>query len=228
MTDMQQLALESAALKALADTILARQKEVRAEMQAALTETGVGRVDAKLPGGVKVGTISRSDPKPAAVVTDAGAFLAWVRETAKDEVTSRVVTEVRPAYAAALLAEMTAAGTPTWCDRETGEVHDVPGVEVRATRAASHSVRLAAGGADLIAEAWRSGLLGHLAALPQIAAGPEDTATADSAPEGDALRKRVAELEERDAWLSALEAAGVDNWGGIEVAISMRNGDGAE
>jgi hypothetical protein len=216
MTNMQALALKSAALKALADTILARQKEVRAEMQQALTETGVGRVDAALPGGPKIGTISRSDPKPAAVVADEAAFRQWVKSIAPGEVTSRVVTEVRPAYAAALLAEMTAAGAPTWCDRETGEVHDVPGVEVRATRAASHSVRLAAGGAEAIAEAWRSGQLGHLAALPQIAAG------ADAAPDGDmeTLRKRVADLEERDSRLSALEAAGVDNWDGYEDALN--------
>ena len=30
-------------------------------------------------------------------------------------------------------------------------------------------------------------------------------------------------LKERDDWLSALEAAGVDNWSGMEEAIRIRN-----
>lgn len=35
------------------------------------------------------------------------------------------------------------------------------------------------------------------------------------------LRAQVAELDERDAWLSALEQAGVDNWDGCSVAADI-------
>lgn len=168
--DMQQLALEEAALKSLADAVNDRLKEVKATMQEALVNGGIGKVDAKLPDGTKVATISRSDAKPAAVVIDDEAFLAWVRTVAPGEIASRVVTEVRPAYRTLLLGEMTAAGVPEWADKETGEVHQVPGVEVRATRSLTHSVRPVAGGKEAIAEAWRNGALAHLDLL-QITAG---------------------------------------------------------
>jgi hypothetical protein len=169
--DMKSLALRSAALKTLADAVAAERKAVQAEMQAALEATGASQVPATLPDGTKVGTCSVTVPKPAAQVVDDEAFLAWVRETAPSEVTSRVVTEVRPAYRAGLLAEMTAAGSAEVPDRETGEVLPVPGVEVRAGRATTHSVRLAKGGAEAIAEAWRGGALAHLE-LPQLAPAP--------------------------------------------------------
>ncbi|MFE2930662.1 hypothetical protein [Streptomyces sp. NPDC059278] len=168
--DMQQLALEEAALKTLADTVLDRLKAVKTEMQEALNSGGVGRVDATLPDGTKVATISRTDPKPAATVTDPDAFLAWVRANSPHNVTTRLVTEVRPAYQTALLAEMTAAGTAEVSDRETGVVEAVPGVEIRATRSTTHSVRPTDSGRSLIAEAWRSGALAHLP-LPQITGG---------------------------------------------------------
>jgi uncharacterized protein (DUF2267 family) len=171
MTDMQELALESAALKALGDAIADRQKAVRALMQEALDTSGASRVEAKLPNGTKVATISRTEPKPAAIVTDTDKFLAWVREHSPANITSRLVTEVRPAYTTALLAEMTAAGTAQWADNETGEVFDVPGVEIKATRGRGHSVRPVDGGREAIAEAWRKGELAHLTALPQITTG---------------------------------------------------------
>jgi hypothetical protein len=170
MPDLQDLALEEAALKALVDSINDRLKEVKATMQEALVTGGIGKIEAKLPDGTKVATISRSDAKPAAVVIDDDAFLAWARTVAPHNVVSRVVTEVRPAYRTALLAEMTAAGVPEWADKETGEVHQVPGVEVRATRSLTHSVRPVTGGPEAIAEAWRTGALAHLT-IPQITAG---------------------------------------------------------
>lgn len=168
--DMQQLALEEAALKTLADTITDRLKVVKADMQDALTTSGVGRVDATLPDGTKVAVISRTDSKPAAVVVDSDAFLKWVHANSPHNVVTRLVTEVRPAYATALMAEMTAAGTAEVSDKETGVVDSVPGVEIRATRSTTHSVRPTKNGRELIAEAWRTGALSHLP-LPQITGG---------------------------------------------------------
>ncbi|WP_318196876.1 hypothetical protein [Streptomyces sp. MCL20-2] len=213
--NMQELALEEAALKTLADTVMDRLKAVKAEMQEALTSGGVGKVDATLPDGTKVAVISRTDSKPAAVLVDPEAFLAWVRANRPSEVTTRLVTEVRPAYTTALLAEMTAAGTAEVSDRETGVVDAVPGVEIRATRSTTHSVRPTKDGRDRIAEAWRTGALGHLN-LPQIAAKGGSPSPAD-----DELSARLARLEERDALLTAMEAAGVDNWQGMDLVPEL-------
>lgn len=174
--DLQALALEETALKTLADAVNDRLKEVKTAMQEALVETGASRVDAKLADGTKVATISRSDAKPAAVVTDDKAFLDWARKYSPHNVTTRLVTEVRPAYTAALLAEMTAAGAAVVADKETGVVEDVPGVEIRATRSLTHSVRPTKDGREAIAAAWRDGRLAHLN-LPQLAAAPEENAS---------------------------------------------------
>lgn len=166
------LAAREAVLKALADAIGDQLKAVRADVQAALDESaGVRQVAALLPSGQQVAKVSLTDPSPAATVTDPEAFLAWVRDHHPDTnaVTRRVVTEVRPATQTALLAEMTAAGVPQWCDTETGEVHTVPGVEIRATRARSHSVRFDKGGRDLVAAAWQAGELATLV-LPELTA----------------------------------------------------------
>lgn len=173
MSDLQELALEEAALKTLVDAVMDRLKAVKVSMQEALVADGIGKVDAKLPDGTKVATISRSDAKPAAVVTDDDAFLGWVRENSAHNITSKVVTEVRPAYRAALLAEMTAAGVAEWVDQETGVIHDIPGVEVRATRSLTHSVRPITGGREAIAEAWRTGRLDHLNLLQITQGGAE-------------------------------------------------------
>lgn len=175
MTDMQQLALEEASLKALADAIADRLKEVKVSMQEALDNGGVSRIDATLPDGTKVATISRTDPKPAAIVTDPDVFREWVRAHVPGEITSRLVTEVRPAYATSLMAQMTAAGIPEVFDKDTGEVHTVPGVEIRATRSRTHSVRPTTGGRDAIAAAWRDGQLAHLNLLQLAAATTEET-----------------------------------------------------
>ncbi|MFI6860163.1 hypothetical protein ACIBKZ_09655 [Streptomyces sp. NPDC050421] len=59
----------------------------------------------------------------------------------------------------------------------------------------------------------------HAVRLYATTAIEREDALADAAR----LRARVAELEKRDAWLSILEAAGVDSWSGMEHAISMRN-----
>ncbi|MFD7999873.1 hypothetical protein [Streptomyces mirabilis] len=160
--DIAQLALEEAALKALSDTVNDRLKEVKNAMQEQLVGNGISKVTATLPDGTKVATISRSDAKPAAVVIDDDAFLAFIRSIAPGEISTRLVTEVRPAYRNSVLAQMTAAGVARIVDTETGELHDVPGVEVKATRALTHSVRPSTGGKEAIAEAWRTGQLAHL------------------------------------------------------------------
>lgn len=170
MTNLPDLAIREAALKTLADAVLDELKTVKAEMQEQLEATGASRVDATLPDGTKVATISKPSPKAKAEVVDEDLFLKWAREHSPANVTTRLVTEVRPAYITALLAELTAAGTAEVADKDTGEVAEVAGVAIGTPRATTHSVRPVDGGREAIAEAWRNGTLAHLN-LPELGAG---------------------------------------------------------
>jgi hypothetical protein len=156
-----------AVLKTLLDTIDAEYKAARAAVQEALdaqaAASGAKSFDAKLPGGVTVGTVTLTGGGTAAAVTDTAAFTEWVRERYPSEMTVRIVREVREAWQADLLARATAAGAAV--DTDTGE--EIPGVEIRPSRARSHSVRFAKDGRALVGEAWRTGLLGPV--LPAIA-----------------------------------------------------------
>jgi hypothetical protein len=161
--NLRDLALEEATLKALADMVKERLTTVRAELQAGLDaaeqQTGVRQIAAALPDQTTVATVSLTDPKPEARVTDLDAFKSWVMATFPSEIERHFVTEVRAAFAEKLLAEMTAAGVPRVVDKETGELHDVPGVAVRATRSRNHSLRFKPTGREDIARAWASGAL---------------------------------------------------------------------
>lgn len=172
--DMKELALAEAALATLASAIKDQLADVREQMQKQLDESGASRIDAKLPDGTKVATVSRTESKPKAVVTDEPTLRAWVREHAPEEVSTRLVTEIRPAYLTALLSELTSRGTVEAVDKSTGEMVEVPGVEIVTPRATTHSCRTAKGGPEAIAEAWRTGTLAHLD-LPQLTAGGEQS-----------------------------------------------------
>lgn len=170
-----------AVLKTLLDEIDAQYKAARAAVQAALDtqqqETGGTKFDATIPGAdgpVKVGTVSLSSGSAAAQVTDGEAFLAWARKAYPTEVQPRVTFEIQPAWRTALLARATAAGAPV--DTETGE--EIPGVEMRAARARTHSVRFGKDGRAAVGEAWRGGRLGRV--LPALApAQPAEIQTCD-------------------------------------------------
>ncbi|MEU6229951.1 hypothetical protein [Streptomyces sp. NPDC047042] len=163
MSNLRELAREEATLKALADAVTERLKAVRAETQGALDsaeqETGTRQVAATLPDGTPIATISLTDPKPEAKVTDTDAFQAWVMAAFPGEIERRFVAEVRPAFLDKVLGEMTAAGVARVVDKETGELHDVPGVEVKATRSRNHSLRFKPTGRDDVAKAWQAGVL---------------------------------------------------------------------
>lgn len=168
--NLKALAQREAVLKALYETIGEELKSCRAQVQAGIDEaaetTGLRQIVAELPDGTVVAKIGLSDPKPEARVVDEAAFLAWVRESHPGEVERRLVTEVRPAFEAKLLSEMTGAGVP--CDPSTGEV--VPGVQIRATRSRTHAVRFEKQGRADVAAAWQAGQLAHLV-LPELTGG---------------------------------------------------------
>jgi hypothetical protein len=168
--DLARLAQAEAVLKALADAVYGRLKEVRADLQDALDATdSVRKVAAVLPGGVEVATIAATGGRAEAVVIDADAFLKWAITSRPAAVSRRFVTEVSASYKAALLNEMTAAGVPEVVDTESGVVETVPGVEIRPVRARTHRVTFTKAGREAIGKAWRDGdLADH---MPQLTEG---------------------------------------------------------
>lgn len=175
---LKDIATRTAVLSALADAIndelKAAKKELQEGLKAAKDETGTQQIGVSLPDGQDIGKVSLVRPKAAAIVTDDKAFLEWVRSVRPGEITTRLVTEVRPAWTALVLKQITAAGVVQWCDPDTGELHDVPGIQIQG-RAAYTRLTVPDDGRDAIAKAWRAGELAHLS-IPQLTAAPEETA----------------------------------------------------
>jgi hypothetical protein len=172
---LRDAAARAAVLGALHDAIGVELKTVKAEVLAGLKEasreTGTRQIDASLPDGPTVAKISLVTPDAAATVVDEGAFKAWVLANRPDQIRREFVTSVREAFVKSLLAEMTAARVTQWCDAETGEVHDVPGVKLQ-PRATYHRTAWAKTGKSDIAAAWAAGDLLGLT-LPQLTAGDD-------------------------------------------------------
>jgi hypothetical protein len=213
------VAVLSTLYDAIGDQLKTAKKELESGLKDAKAETGTQKISVSLDEGQDIGTVSLVQPKAAAAVSNAEEFTAWVIENFATEVERKFVTSVKPGFQKKLLDQITAAGVTEWADPETGVIHEVPGVTLQG-RAAYTRMTVPDTGKAAIAEAWREG---RLAAAVPPAIGPSPTEDG----EAEKLRARIAELEKRDAWLSALEAAGVDNWQGIEVANEMHNG-GAE
>ncbi|MFI1562142.1 hypothetical protein ACH4ZX_03610 [Streptomyces sp. NPDC020490] len=199
---------------AIADQLKTAKRELEDGLRAAKAETGTQKIAITLNEGQDIGTASLVQPKATAAVTDPDAFTAWVVENYSGEITRRFVTEVKPGFQKKLLDQITAAGVAEWADPETGVIHEVPGVTMQG-RSAYTRLTVPDAGKEAIAAAWRENRLG--AAMPPAIA-PAPAAVESSDDETEKLRQRIAELEERDAWLSALEAAGVDNWEGWDTA----------
>lgn len=185
-----------AALKALYDQIGEALAEAGTDVQYLLNQqykaTGTTKVDALLPDGTPVGSVTRKGGEKAAAVTDDEAFRVWVRDTYPSEHIVEVIpvhvrTGVQPGFVAKVLAEVNAAGAARYADPATGEVHDVPGVELKPSRAASHQLNYRRAtktdprtGRDLVAQAWReSGLAAHV--LPALAPAEPAQAAEDTA-----------------------------------------------
>ena len=209
-----------AVLSTLHDAIGSQLKDAKKELEAGLKdakkETGTQKITVSLDEGQDIGTVSLVQPKAAAAVTNAEEFTAWVVENFSTEIERKFVTSVKPGFQKKILDQITAAGVAEWADPGTGVIHTVPGVTMQG-RAAYTRMTVPDTGKAAIAEAWREG---RLAGAVPPAIGPAGS----DENEAEKLRARIAELEKRDAWLSALEAAGVDNWQGIEVAIEMHGG----
>lgn len=214
------VAVLSTLADAIGDQLKTAKKELETGLRDAKKETGLQKIAVSLDEGQDVGTVSLVQPKAAAAITDAEAFTKWVLENFGTEIERKFVTSVKLGFQKKVLAEITAAGTAEWADPDSGVIHEVPGVQMQG-RASYTRLTVPDAGKAAIAEAWRTGQLGSTIP-PAISAAP----TGDGQDDGETekLRKQLAELQERDRWLSALEAAGVDNWQGIDVAREMRGG----
>ncbi|MFJ6707003.1 MULTISPECIES: hypothetical protein [unclassified Streptomyces] len=167
-----------AVLKTLLDQVKEAYETARTDVQSMLDEqqktTGGTKFEATLPDGTKVADIGLTGGEPAAQLVDEQLFVAWARERYPEHSVTKLVKSVRPAFVELLLGQMTAAGVAQVLDEDTGELLDVPGVAIKATRKRSHSVRFArrskarADGRELIAAAWRAGALAEHV-LPALA-----------------------------------------------------------
>jgi hypothetical protein len=215
---LKDIAARAAVLATLHDAIgeelKTAKKELESGLRAAKEETGTTKISVSLDEG-DIGSACLVQPKAAAAITDLDKFTAWVIENFGTEVERKFVTSVKPGFQKRVLTDITAAGVAEWADPETGVIHSVPGVAMQG-RAAYTRLTIPDEGKSAIAEAWRTGRLGTNVP-PAISPAPAD--------DGDVakLRARLAEMEKDVAWLRCLEAAGVDNWSGMEHAISMRN-----
>ncbi|MFF0630359.1 hypothetical protein [Streptomyces sp. NPDC004296] len=189
---------KEAVLKALLDQVDKAYKDARKDVQAMLDEqqrtTGGTKFDATLPDGTKVGDVRLSVGEATAKIIDEQAFVEWAHRTFPSEaitklvrpVPARLVKAVQPRFVTLLLEQMTAAGLAQVHNEETGEVLDVPGVEIKPSRARTHSVnftresKVKRAGRDLIADAWRSGTLAPIV-LPALAPPAPPAAPAPAA-----------------------------------------------
>lgn len=156
--------------KRVSEELEAARVELQAQLTAAKDETGTEQIGFGLDD-VAIGKATLVQPADAAVVVDEDALLAWVRMVAPSEITTRLVTEIRPAWRALLLKQLSGDGQLLWADDETGEIHEVPGVELQ-SKPAYVRVTVPAAGKVALAEAWRSRAVWRLA-LPELTAGEE-------------------------------------------------------
>jgi len=162
MSNMQKSALDAAATKALLKLVAARYDEMVACLLADMADAGAASVNAALPNGTRVATVSFVAPAPHATVVNAVALMEWLEVNDPDaietvEIPAHTETRVRPEFVEALALHGLHAYTPA------GE--EVPGVGASVTKPylAVKSLKV-----DAIVDAFTSGMLdaAELLALP--------------------------------------------------------------
>jgi hypothetical protein len=146
-----------AVLKALRDIIDAEYEAARQRIFVGLCEArdkvGLKSIRVTLPDDTLVATVTLVDPKPAVVLADEGAFLAWVGEHYPSEIETLV--RVRPAWQREFISGLDASSDPV-VDPHTGET--TKGLEARpASEPRSFALRSLPGGTQEIIRAWRRG-----------------------------------------------------------------------
>lgn len=129
------------------------------------------RAAAVLPDGTEIGAVTLASGRKKSSLTDETAFEKWVAKTHPEEMETVTLTRPRPEFTERLMSAARQLGEAV--DAATGEA--VPGITVTEGEAYP-TVRLASGAADLLAVAWRDGVLTDLigSLLPAIEAGERD------------------------------------------------------
>jgi hypothetical protein len=150
MTDIQEQIRTIAALKVIEDLVKQQTGTDKQRGMAALQELGVrGAMEARMPDGTPLGTVSIRKGRVTAKVTDLDALTEWVENHHPEHIVT--VTSVRPAYVSVLLKQAQDAGAPV---DKTGEV--IPGVSV--TEGEPYlATTLTNGAAKVVLAAVRSG-----------------------------------------------------------------------
>lgn len=157
MSQLKQDALEIAALKTLVDEVAKYADPKRSNLLRKMQEIGAEKVNAELPDGTVVASVSIAGGNGAkAAVTDDRAFLDWVRANHPTEIEERVNDTFKKRF----LDDLAKAG-------ET-----VPGVDLVDGRPYL-STRFKTGGKDAVAAAWSEGAL-QLDELLALPAGGEE------------------------------------------------------
>lgn len=121
LTDKQKLV----ALELFFRLIKATTDDLRAKVTKDMGDNDDERVGAKLPDGTKIGTVTYSEGRRTAKVTDEAAALAWCERAHPSEV--QTIKIIRPAYLKMLLDLAKADDAPAGArgvDPETGEELD--------------------------------------------------------------------------------------------------------
>ena len=122
MTDPKELTRLALTVGVVKAKVTAADTALRQQLAAVLdpSERIPGRI-----GDAKIGSASKTDPKPAARITNGALFRQWVKDNRPEEIVT--VEAVNSAFEKALLKIVTDCGGMT---TEDGEVFDVPGVEI--------------------------------------------------------------------------------------------------
>lgn len=153
-------------LRALRDIIDAEYEAARLRVFAGLREArdtvGLKSMRVTLPNGTPIATVTLIDPKPATVVGNEAAFMAWVADRYPSEIETQV--RVRLSWQRKFLSELDPSADQV-IDPRTGET--VEGlVTVPSSEPRSFSLRPLPGGTREISRAWRCGDLDLYRMLP--------------------------------------------------------------
>jgi hypothetical protein len=151
MTNVSEVAMQAAVLKALLDEISARVKDAKAQAEEAFLETGTTGAVPALPDGTKIASVTYAggDSRSARIV-DENAFEAWVLAQHPEQ----MELVIRDTYKKGLLDAAEKAGQAI--DPTTGET--VPGIAVK-NSTPYVSIRFKPGAKEAVAAAWRAGEL---------------------------------------------------------------------
>jgi predicted metalloendopeptidase len=112
------------AAKLVADEFKALEAEAKARVLELSKETGATTFTVKDDDDTKLGTVSVSDGKTSAEITNEAALYQWVKKNRPDQ----LVEVIAPAYLKALLKAAVESGDGVAVDEDSGEV--IPGIEV--------------------------------------------------------------------------------------------------